>query len=153
METRNNILTFWDTFKSLIPTFGKHSLIMLTHPNRPKVEIKLLKVSQNVKILFLVSLLFVAVIIPYLVFLNFQFLNILVVTIHPSLYYYCIYLNYVAISNSTTVHYYLSTNNLRPRLLNKTRHLFSAHVLTLRLIIMTSIYSDELLFEEYGMFL
>jgi len=36
----------------------------------PKVEIKLLKVS-HVRILFLVSLLFVAMINPYSVFLNF----------------------------------------------------------------------------------
>jgi len=49
---------------------------MLTHCNRPKVSIKLLKISY-VRI-FLVSLLFVAVINPYSVFLNFQFLNILV---------------------------------------------------------------------------
>jgi len=65
-------------FKSLIPTFDKHSLIILTHCNRPKVGIKLLKISY-VGILFLVSLLFVAVINPYSVFLNFQFLNILVI--------------------------------------------------------------------------
>jgi len=53
--------------KSLIPTFGKDSLIMLTHCNRPKVVIKLLKISY-VRISFLVSLLFVAVINPYSVF-------------------------------------------------------------------------------------
>jgi len=52
-ETRNNILT-WDIFKSLIPTYGKHSLIMLTHRNGPKVGIKFLKIS-HVRILFLVS--------------------------------------------------------------------------------------------------
>jgi len=48
---------------------------MLTHYNinRPKVGIKLLKISY-VRILILVSLLFVAVINPYSVFLNFQFL-------------------------------------------------------------------------------
>jgi len=44
----------------------------------PKVGIKLLKISY-VRILFLVSLLFVAVNNPYSVFLNFQFLNILVI--------------------------------------------------------------------------
>jgi len=74
--TRNNILVK-DIFISLIPTFGKHSLIMLTYCNGPKVGIKILKISF-VRILFLVSLLFVAVINPYSVFLNFQFLNILV---------------------------------------------------------------------------
>jgi len=41
----------------------------------PKVGIKPLKISY-VRILFLVSLLFVVVINPYSVFLNFQFLNI-----------------------------------------------------------------------------
>ena len=50
---------------------------MLTHYNRSKVGIKLLKISY-VRILFLVSLLFIAVINPYSVFLNFQFLNILI---------------------------------------------------------------------------
>jgi len=43
----------------------------------PKVGIKLLKIS-HVEILFLVFLLFVAVINPYSVSLNFKFLNILV---------------------------------------------------------------------------
>jgi len=33
-------------FKNLIPTFGKHSLIMLTYCNGPKVGIKLLKISH-----------------------------------------------------------------------------------------------------------
>jgi len=50
---------------------------MLTHSNRPKVGIKLLKIPY-VRILFLISLLFVTVINLYSVFLNFQFLNILV---------------------------------------------------------------------------
>jgi len=49
---------------------------MFTHCNRPKVGIKPLKISY-VRILFLVFLLFVAVINPYSV-LNFQFFNILV---------------------------------------------------------------------------
>jgi len=44
----------------------------------PKVGIKLLKISY-VRILFLVSLFFVAAINPYSVFLNFQLLNILVI--------------------------------------------------------------------------
>jgi len=30
------------SYKSLIPTFGKHSLITLTHCDEPKVEIKVL---------------------------------------------------------------------------------------------------------------
>ena len=54
---------------------------MLTHCNKPKVGIKPLKISY-VGILFLVSLLFVAVINPYSVFLNFQFLNILTISYH-----------------------------------------------------------------------
>jgi len=54
-------------FKSLIPSIGKHSLIMLTYCIKPKVGIKLLNIS-HVRILFLVSLLFVAVINPYSVF-------------------------------------------------------------------------------------
>jgi len=57
-------------FKNWIPTFGKHPLILLTYCNGPKAMFKLLKISY-VKILFLVSLLFVAVINPYSVFLNF----------------------------------------------------------------------------------
>jgi len=44
-ETKNDILT-QDIFKILIPTFGKHSLIMLTYCNGPKVGIKLLKISN-----------------------------------------------------------------------------------------------------------
>jgi len=52
---------------------------MLTHFNRPKVGNKLLEISY-IRILFLVFLLFVAVINPYLrSFLNFKFLNIIVV--------------------------------------------------------------------------
>jgi len=43
----------------------------------PKVGIKILKISY-VRILFLVSLPFVAVINPYSIFLNFKSLNILV---------------------------------------------------------------------------
>jgi len=38
--------------KSLILTFGKHSFIMLTYCNGPKVGIKLFKIS-HVRILFL----------------------------------------------------------------------------------------------------
>jgi len=57
----------WGIFKSLIPTFGEHSLIMLTYYNEPKVWIKLLKIP-HVIILFLISLLYVAVINPYSVF-------------------------------------------------------------------------------------
>jgi len=53
--------------QSLIPTFGKHSLIMLTYCIGPKVGIKLLKIS-HVRISFLVTLLFVAVINPYSIF-------------------------------------------------------------------------------------
>jgi len=64
-------------FKNLIRTFGKHSLIMLTYYNGLKVGIKLLKISY-VRILFLVSLLYVAVINPFSVFFNFKLLNILV---------------------------------------------------------------------------
>jgi len=40
-----NILT-WDSFKSLIPTFGKQSLIKLTYCYGQKVGIKLLKISH-----------------------------------------------------------------------------------------------------------
>jgi len=47
------------------------------YSNGPKVGIKLLKISY-VRILFVVSLLFVAVINPYSVFLNFKCLNSLV---------------------------------------------------------------------------
>jgi len=50
-----------------MPTFGKHSLTMSTYCNGPKVGIKLLKIS-HVRILFLVSLLVVAVINSYSVF-------------------------------------------------------------------------------------
>jgi len=57
-----------DIFKTLIPTFGKHSVIMLTYFNRPKVGIK----PSHVRILFLVSLLFVAVFNPYS---GFKFIN------------------------------------------------------------------------------
>jgi len=51
-----------------MPSFGKHSLIMLTYCNVPKIGIKFLKI-YHVRILFLASvLLFVAVINPYSVF-------------------------------------------------------------------------------------
>jgi len=76
IANRNNIPT-WDIFKSLIPTFGKQSWIMLG----AKVEIKLLKIS-HVKILFLVSLLSVVLEInPYSVFkfLIFKYSNIVYV--------------------------------------------------------------------------
>jgi len=56
-------------FKSLIPTFGKNSLVMLTY--WWTVGIKLLIIS-HVRILFLVSLLFVAMINPYSVFFKFS---------------------------------------------------------------------------------
>jgi len=68
-------IIFWqDIFKNLIPTFGKHSLIMLTHCNRPRVGIKLLKIScQNIIPCFLT---FCSSDTQF--FLNFQFINILV---------------------------------------------------------------------------
>jgi len=67
-KVRKQGIIFWHRyFKNLIPTFSKHSLIMLTHCNRPKVGIKLLKVSY-VRTVFLVYLLFVAVINSYSVF-------------------------------------------------------------------------------------
>jgi len=61
---------------------------MLTNCKKPKVGIKLLKISY-LRILFLVSLLFAAVINPYSVFFNFQSLNILVICISY------VYLDYV----------------------------------------------------------
>jgi len=48
-------------FKTLIPTFGKHYLIMLTYCDVPKVGIKI----SHVRVLFLLSSFFVAVINPY----------------------------------------------------------------------------------------
>jgi len=65
-ETRNNIL-IWDIFKSLVPTFGLLQWVNMIKACLPKVRIKLLKIS-NVRILFLASLLFIAVINPYSVF-------------------------------------------------------------------------------------
>jgi len=73
-ETRDNILAY-DIFNSLIPTFGYLQRINMIKECLLKVGIKLLKILYA-RILSLVSLLFVAVINPYLIFLNFQFLNI-----------------------------------------------------------------------------
>jgi len=58
---------------------------MLTYCNGPKVGIKLLKISY-VRILFLVSLLFVVVTNPYSVFLNFKLLNVLVLILNPIIF-------------------------------------------------------------------
>jgi len=78
---------------------------MLTHCNRPKVGIKLLKISY-VRILFLVSLLFVEVINPYLIILNFQFLNILVIKHFDAK----IFLDKrMFISHSTVLYMYIAT--------------------------------------------
>jgi len=68
-EARNNILTR-DILKSLIPTFGPLQWVNMIKEFLPKVGIKPLKISY-VRILVFVSLLFVAVINPYSVFLNF----------------------------------------------------------------------------------
>jgi len=54
-------------FKSLIPTFGPLQYVNMIKKYLPKVGIKFLKIS-HIRILFLVSLLFVVVINPYSVF-------------------------------------------------------------------------------------
>jgi len=92
-ETRNNILTS-DIFKSLIDTFGKQSLIVLTYCNGPKVGIKLLKIS-HVRMLFLVSLLFVAVINPYSVFklLIFKYSSVYLNILYVNVQINCAYLS------------------------------------------------------------
>jgi len=66
-ETRNNIYSDMRYFKKVNLYFWQTFFNYVTYCNGPKVGIKLLKISR-VKTLFLVSLLFVAVINPYSVF-------------------------------------------------------------------------------------
>jgi len=63
MQCNNKVVIF----KSLIPTFGQLQWVNVIKERLPKVGIKILKISY-VRILFLVSLLFVAMINPYSVF-------------------------------------------------------------------------------------
>jgi len=65
-KVRKQRIIFWQEifFKSSIPTFGPLQYVNMIKEWFPKVGIKLLKIS-HVRILFLVFLLFVAVINPY----------------------------------------------------------------------------------------
>ena len=70
MNTKNSVKRLF--FKSLIPTFSKHTVMMT---NKPKVGIKLsLARIFSVHFLFFVSLLFVALLDPFDPYSPFKFL-------------------------------------------------------------------------------
>jgi len=72
---KQGIIFSHDILKILIPTFGKHSFIMLTYYNGPKLGIKLLKylISEHYSLFT-----FCNSDQSLLRFFNFKFLNILV---------------------------------------------------------------------------